>query len=298
MGRLSILFSVMLLLVAACGDGDEEVRSSAEPGAGPEEPSSDGDGPRYRGSGMVHQDGDADPMLCFSSMDSYPPQCGDGIALVGWDWADATGYDSENGVRWGGYEVEGTWDGETLTVVRFGPPNPDGPVPADDPDRFATPCDEPAGGWASEVDPALLSLEAEGALHEYIQAQPEYSASWVDNATDPAFDPARLGEYQYDPSAVVTNVRFTEDADRHEAAMRELWGGPLCVTEGGVAKSELDDVRAEVEAMFEWGWSNVDEIAGEVQLGVDVVDPVVQAELDERFGEGVVVLRGNLQPVE
>lgn len=159
-------------------------------------------------------------------------------------------------------------------------------------------CDEPDGGWATQADPERLSLEDERAMHEYARSQPEYSASWVDTSTDPDFDPGRAGEEAPDPAAVVTNVRFTEDADCHEAAMGELWGGPLCVIEGGRPKFELDGVRAEAEQMLESRWSNLDIVAGEVQLGVHVVDRTAQTELDERFGEGVVVLYGNLQPAD
>lgn len=293
----STILTVLLLLTAACGDADEEVRSSDVPGTAAEEPSSD-DAARYRGTGMVHEDGDAGPQLCFSSMDSYPPQCGDGVALAGWDWSEATGYESANGVRWGSYEIEGAWDGETLTVERFGAPGDAGAgMPPHDPDRFATSCEEPEGGWASQADPERMDIEDERAMKEYAQSQPEYSASWVDNATDPDFDRDRPNEGGPDPRSVVTNVRFTGDADHHEAAMRELWGGPLCVIEGGVGKAGLDDVRAEAEQMLEWSWSNVDEIAGEVQFGVHVLDPAVQAELDQRFGDGVVVLFASLQPV-
>src|SRR5680860_340875 len=99
MRRIGIALTVLAaLLISSCGDGDEEVRSSAAPGAATEDPPS-GDAPRYRGTGMVHEVGDAGAQLCFSSMDSYPPQCGDGIALAGWDWSEATGFESANDVR-------------------------------------------------------------------------------------------------------------------------------------------------------------------------------------------------------
>ncbi|MBZ5737582.1 hypothetical protein [Nocardioides mangrovi] len=57
------------------------------------------------------------PTLCVGGVrESYPPQC-DGLPLAGWDWSDHDGtYDHSGEVRFGGYAVTGTWDGETFTV--------------------------------------------------------------------------------------------------------------------------------------------------------------------------------------
>ena len=282
MGRLLTVL-VALALVAACSsDGDGEVR------AGDDRPSVSpaGEAPRYRGTGMVLESDAGGPDLCFSSLDSYPPQCGDGIPLEGWDWSAATGYESASGTRWGSYEVVGTWDGETLTVERFGPPSdePGGTSPVAEHD-LTTPCETPEGGWAVPADTPKLGQDDENAMHEYARAQPEYSASWVDNSAGRS-------------AAVVTVFRFSADAARHEAAIRDLWGGPVCVIEGGVPLQDLERIRTEVQDEVRFSWSNVDEIGGTVEIGMHVVDPELQADLDRRYGEGVVELHGNLQAVE
>src|SRR5919108_238757 len=44
------------------------------------------------------------------------------------------------------------------------------------------------------------------------------------------------------------NAVITGDAERHEDELRDLWGGPLCVTERETyTATELDEIRAEVE---------------------------------------------------
>jgi hypothetical protein len=45
-------------------------------------------------------------------------------------------------------------------------------------------------------------------------------------------------------------------------------------------------------------WANLDLVGGRVEVGVNVVDPDVQAALDRQYGEGAVVLYGHLEPVE
>jgi len=55
--------------------------------------------------------------LCFAVMESYPPQCG-GLPVAGWTWDGLEGAETANGVTWGAYAVQGTYDGEALTVTQ------------------------------------------------------------------------------------------------------------------------------------------------------------------------------------
>jgi hypothetical protein len=299
MERIPALLLAGVILAAGCGSGaEEETRTGAPPDDAGAAPATSNEERLYRGTGTVLEQG-AGPQLCFSTLDSYPPQCGGGVELHGWDWSEATGYESANGTRWGSYEIVGHWDGESLAVVRFGPPNAEGAgVPAVDVDRLATPCPAPEGGWAVPRDTPRLGLDDNAAMLAYVESQPEYSASWVDTSTDPNFDPAHVDEYVHDFAAVVTVVRFTHDVERHEAAMRALWGGPLCVVEGGVARTDLERILDEVSGQVETTWANLDLVGGRVEVGVNVVDPDVQAALDRQYGEGAVVLHGHLEPVE
>ncbi|SDH93525.1 hypothetical protein [Agrococcus jejuensis] len=67
------------------------------------------------GQGLVLDAGT--PILCLGDVGaSLPPTCG-GEPLVGWDWAALDGWESRGGTRWGSYAVQGTWDGESLTVT-------------------------------------------------------------------------------------------------------------------------------------------------------------------------------------
>jgi hypothetical protein len=104
----------------------------------------------------------------------------------------------------------------------------------------------------------------------------------------------------------IMNVVVTEDAAGAEAAIREAWGGPLCLTERpGRTEAELMAVRAEAERFIvdELGlevlWSAEGNVGLAAEVGV-VVDPggAGQAALDERYGEGMVELFSLLKPVE
>ncbi|GAB3601958.1 hypothetical protein [Microbacterium aureliae] len=66
--------------------------------------------------GTVLDTGD-DPQLCLGGVaESYPPQC-TGLPLRGWDWESVEGSESSDGTTWGAYAVQGTFDGETMTVT-------------------------------------------------------------------------------------------------------------------------------------------------------------------------------------
>jgi hypothetical protein len=74
------------------------------------------------GIGTVIEKPDSPPELCLGPVrESWPPQC-EGIALIGWDWtANPPDAQSEAGApvtRWGVYAVDGTFDGDSLTVTR------------------------------------------------------------------------------------------------------------------------------------------------------------------------------------
>lgn len=66
--------------------------------------------------GTVLEDSDG-ARVCFAVMESYPPQC-HGLPLTGWSWEGLDGAESANGVTWGAYAVQGTYDGESLTVTQ------------------------------------------------------------------------------------------------------------------------------------------------------------------------------------
>ncbi len=80
----------------------------------------------------VLQKDDGPPELCLGGVaESFPPQCG-GPEITGWDW-DAVEADSAQGTTWGGYEVEGTWDGETFHLTEAAAAPAEWPEPPADP---------------------------------------------------------------------------------------------------------------------------------------------------------------------
>jgi hypothetical protein len=157
---LTVITAVVLLLAgcasspsASDADTGGGVRIDPDPPAG--KIAADGD---VLGQGTVLQiDGEA-PQFCLGAvMESYPPQCS-GPEVVGWDWASVDGHESANGVTWGTYAVQGTWDGEKLTVTQ-----PPIMLALYDPMMIPDPLRDPSNaGTTSEAD--LLTIQTE--LHE------------------------------------------------------------------------------------------------------------------------------------
>ena len=279
--------AVALLTLAACGEGGEDVSTGDDPAA--EETR------RYKATTTVLESPDHGPQLCLGAVaDSLPPQCG-GPDIVGWDWDAVDDEESASGTTWGDYSLVGTWDGQRFTLT-------EPPAAAVYKDRgdfdFSTPCDPPPGGWAV-IDAGTATYEGQAAAMAYANEQPDYGGAWVDQSINPASGREPIDEgAMNDATKLVLNVRFTDDLDRHEAAIREVWGGPLCVSQ---ARHPIRDLRAlqgrlheELDALS----SGVDEVRGVLEIGVVVADPQVQESLDDRYGPGVVKLSGALQPVD
>jgi len=67
---------------------------------------------------VLDRGGEDGPVLCLGLVgESYPPTC-DGPQVVGWDWTTVAGEQAASGVRWGVFDVVGTWDGQALTLTR------------------------------------------------------------------------------------------------------------------------------------------------------------------------------------
>lgn len=294
---LAILASV-LVTVAGCGSDDD---ASVASGSGPR-PSAGIPGPggqtRYTATATVLESPDHGPELCLGGVEeSYPPQCR-GPEVVGWDWGAVDGEEAASGTTWGTYTVVGTWDGESLTLTEQ-------PAPADgarrsepEPARSSTPCTEPQGGWRV-VDAAKASDGAMQAAIDYARSRPTFGGAWVDQSINPALDQEPVDESRAnDPTKLVLNITFTDDVAHHDEAIREIWGGALCVSEAAASAAELAEIRAEVEAAVgQLLFSSVDAVRGRVEVGVPV-DGGLQQRFDERYGPGVVQVRAQLRPVD
>ncbi len=290
--------ALSVMVAAACGAGDPDVvdepRSATVPALDPEQ--------LYEASATVLDDADG-PKLCVGGVaESLPPQCA-GLPLAGWDWAAVEGEQSASGTTWGDFHVVGMFDGETFTVTESGPYDRDAADRGSERD-FSTPCPEPDGGWTA-VDSGPASDADFSAGASVAQARPDYVALWVDYAGD--YTPDELAERLNEgkPVVQIMNVVVAEDVAGAEAAIREVWGGPLCITQReGHTAQELAQIREEAERFSQeelglrYLWSAGGPVGLAAEIGV-VVDPggAGQAAVDERFGPGLVRLVPALTPV-
>lgn len=279
-----------LLTLAACAE------RPVGPGSGggtPGDPSPD-EPVTYETNGFVLDDGSG-PVLCVGGvMESLPPQC-DGIPLIGWDWDAVDGEEAAQGASWGSFTVTGTYDGTTFTVEGAGSPQPY-------PDRgsIGTPCPEPAGGWTSaEASPDLANATDDDMLvmMHAAEDEPDFAGFWIDYVEEP------VGEDVVEPGGIIANVAFTGDLDRHVAQIRQMWGGPLCMVEFERTYHELrriqDGFAADIgnELGLQTTWSSGDVTRNRVEIGVVVATEEARRAVDERYGEGAVLLVPALTPV-
>lgn len=279
LGRFLVLLAFAVLL-AACAETAPSPPSEPE-----EQPAAN----RYGANATVLDDGDG-PELCLGAIaDSLPPQCG-GMPIVGWRWDDVEGEQTVGGVTWGEYHVIGSYDGSAFTLESAGPPVP---IEPDGFDPFTTPCPEPDGGW-TDLDPAATSDDDRTAAMRVAEDIPEYAGLWISYLQEPV-------DYEM-PGPYVLNVAFTGDPHRFESDIRAVWGGPLCLQSFGRTHRELLRVQRGLEGVadsmgFELLWSSVDVIENEVELGVVVATPQLEAALADEYGEGTVHLDPALKPL-
>lgn len=291
--RASLLLLTLSFLLAACG--------GREPGAGKstgssEEPAPTAPSPEpdqlYEGSGTVLEAAEEHgPELCLGAiLTSLPPQCS-GVPIANWDWKAVEGERSRSGTTWGDYHVVGTYDGEVFRVTEVGPP---AYQEWEDIYRYETPCPEPEGGWVVP-DPAHNTQEETRRAHAYARAQADYVISWNDHLEE------ELQEF----GPVVLVAVFTGDAERHEAEIRKVWGGPLCVVARDLPTArELARIRKEVENRLpDLGLELLGSGTGGFPptIFVDVVADEggrAQAVVDDEYGPGIVHFVPALRPVQ
>jgi hypothetical protein len=190
----------------------------------------------------------------------------------------------------GGYDLVGRYDGEAFTVTEVGPFDE-----ALRPLKRRTPTYRaPAPG----VRAAGLRSTTRKRTTTGFTPTPACSPT-TSRRGRPTFEPDRL---EFSP--VLVNAVFTGDSERHEAELRKLWDGPLCVVERDVpTERAVSRIRREVEAgLDELGlqmlWSSRPDVHLVVEIGV-VAGPggEAQATLDQRDGAGLVRLYPALKEV-
>jgi len=271
---LLLVTGLFITPLAGCG----------EPSVDPVEPEPD-DGSaypgRYRVSGMVLENAEHGPQLCRGAGESLPPHCR-GLDILGWSW-DGIEHDDVAGVKWGVFELVATFDGRRLTLAE--PPQP--PTvqrPGPEPD-FTTPCPPPPGGWRV-VDEAKATDGAYKAAARLADAAPDAAGTWIDQNGG-----------TNDPRKLVLNARFTGDLAAHEARLRAVWGGALCVSRAQRSTAELNRLAADLSGEPGVLSAGADLLTNQVVAEVYVATDARQRELDSRYGVGVVRQRSLLEPV-
>lgn len=282
MNRLALVCAIALT-AAACGTPPPA--PDAQDG-----PAARSTPQKYRGNGLVLEEEGRGPELCLGGVnDSLPPQCS-GIPLEGWDWDAVDGEETAAGTTFGHYEVTGFYDGKTLEVTEVGSR---APFPEDDPIGAA--CEEPAGGWERPQPDLVYDADLRKTI-AIAEDAAEFSGAWIDYLDEPT-------EFE-DPQDIVLSLAFTGDIDAHEAEARETWGGPLCVVEYERAYRELRRIQDELsdhaaeDLGLEMLWTDTDVVDNHVEIGVVVIDPATQAEIDDRYGAGTVRVIAQLRPVD
>jgi hypothetical protein len=234
---------------------------------------------------------DHGPQLCYVVAESLPPQC-EGPDIGGWDWSKVEA-ESRSGTTWGEYVVTGTFDGHTFTLTEPARVD-DGTTGQSGFDGLGTPCPEPPGGW-KPVDPARATNKAFPQASERAQAADGFGQLWIDQQI-PAEE---LTEWNSnDPKRFVLNITTTGDVAAMDSAVREVWGGSLCVSKTPRSQAELAEIRRTLPELPHLISLTTDGRAGQVEVGLVVATEELQQRLDERYGEGAVRLWGLLEPID
>lgn len=147
-----------------------------------------------------------------------------------------------------------------------------------------------------------MRMFSHNAVFEAAQRLSDSAGGWV-TQRDPR-DPDELDQtLADDPEAKIlppiVNIKVTGDTAAAEAELRKVWDGPQCVTTAERTENELrtiqDEVTTSAGGML---FASVDIMTGTVQLGVTYDGGTLQAELNERYGEGVVKVDSALIPAE
>ncbi len=234
---LGLVVVAVLFAAAGCGERavskDDAVVSAARPSVNLVPEVYDG---RFRTRATVLESPDHGPQLCYAVMESYPPQCG-GPRIEGWDWS-AVDAESASGTTWGEYVVAGTFDGQTFRLTQ--PPRPADrtPPPASD-DDLRTPCPEPPGGW-TPVDPERATGETFRQAVARARSTEGFGDLWIDQRIPPKQLTERNSN---DPKRFVLNIATKGDRAAMTAAVREVWGGSLCISTTERSQAELQEIR-------------------------------------------------------
>jgi hypothetical protein len=289
-GVRGLLPAAIALLLAGCAARDSGGDAPAQMvGAGER---------RYQATATVLQSRDHGPELCLGIvLDSFPPQCG-GVPIPNWRWDQVEGEQTAGRTTWGRYQLVGTYDGASFTVIRANLAPGASPPSAEErfKDEPKPACAEPEGGW--EVpDPVRRSERYLEPVTQAARAQPDFAGLWISYLAPMGNNVAE------DPGEFVLNVAFTGDLARHQAELRPRWGGRLCVARQQRSYRQLLRIQRELQGDVgaDLGLrvlgTGIRESANAVTLMVVVLEERARRALDARYGTGAVQATAALTPV-
>jgi hypothetical protein len=281
-----LLLAGIALLLAGCAASD-----APAPTAGARER-------RYRATATVLQSRDHGPVLCLTAFAGAGLPACRGLPIPNWRWDQVGGEQTTRGITWGRYRLVGAYDGAVFTVSRaaLAPPQRQPSHQEQFKHEPKPGCPQPAGGW-QVPDPARDSDRYLESLARKARAQPDFAGLWVSYLAPMGNNVAE------DPGEFVLNVAFTSDLARHQAALRPLWGGRLCVTRQQRSYRQL--LRIQRELHRDGGrvlglrvlGSGIRESANAVTLEVVVLEQRAREALQARYGAGAVQATAVLTPV-
>jgi hypothetical protein len=297
--RGTVLVYVAAVLLAGCG---EQVAPEAGPPVRPTKVLA-AVGEVTTGPTLVLDDGEG-PQVCLGGVAaSLPPQCG-GPVVSDWDWADHEGaYEEASGVRWGSFELRGTFDGTAFTPSEVvAEADSTGPEPETRAPE-TTPCDPPAEGWGV-IDPTTTNEAALGKVTRVAAARPDHGVVWMDQSINPRWQAFLDGDVSLevqramnDPMLTIVNVGVTGDVGAAESELRPVWGGSLCVYQVANTEAELRRAAEALRGLPGFLGGGYGSISNTVEQSVIYDDGSIQAWADDEFGPGVVEISSALQPV-
>ncbi len=250
---------------------------------------------RYTASGTVLENVSATgpkhgPQLCVSVRTSLPPQCS-GLDIINWSW-DGVPHESRGGAKWGEYELTVRYDGTSLTLAdkpkqrELTAQAPHAPVPVP-----STPCAAPAGGWRP-VDRAKATQDTFQEATRIASASPDHAGTWIDQNVKQVTE-----ANANDPTVFILNVAYTGNLAAHEAELRKVWGGSLCVSQANRSLADLRRIAGELSSLPGFVGQSEDVKTGTLTVNVWRVEAQLQGELDRKYGPGAVTAVGVLKPV-
>ena len=199
-------------------------------------PSEDAPVPEHVYGMKVRFDGhlsEKSPCLCSTGT----ARCGD-TTIYGFDW---------NAIPWakkayvGGREARMTLRG---VLTRKGLEVTEPPERLPDPKETvlsgALPCAAPPGGFRQRHG-RIGSGDFDGLI-AYAEAQTDLSHLWHHYHPHVTVAQSRIRPPR--PQDEVTVFRFVANADEHRAKLEALWGGPICVVQGGLDREVRDAISA------------------------------------------------------